>query len=197
MQYNEIRTQLKTGDIVLFSGSSPISHGIKLLTFSKWSHIGMVFKLPEIDTIFLWEATTGSNIADAIDGKIKHGVRLVLLSERIQTYQGEVAIRQLNGFDMTQDQHRSLMQLRNQLKNKRYEENELELMKSAFDGPFGTNQEDLSSLFCSELVAEAYQCLGLLDESIPSNEYIPKDFAEKKPLKLRSGAYLGEEIALI
>jgi hypothetical protein len=41
----------------------------------------------------------------------------------------------------------------------------------------GINKEDLSSLFCSELVAEAYQKMGLLTEQLPSNEYIPKDFS--------------------
>ena len=35
--------------------------------------------------------------------------------------------------------------------------------------PFGKNKEDLSSVFYSELVAEAYQTLGLLDEKKPSN----------------------------
>jgi len=52
----------------------------------------------------------------------------------------------------------------------------LELLKSAYDGPFGKNEEDLSSLFCSELVAEAYQRLGLLTEGTPSNEFTPADF---------------------
>ena len=42
LTYEEIRGELKTCDILLFSGKGAISHGIKLFTFSKWSHVGMV-----------------------------------------------------------------------------------------------------------------------------------------------------------
>ena len=59
-----------------------------------------------------------------------------------------------------------------------YEENKLELFKSQYNGPLGENEEDLDQLFCSELVAEALHRLGLLTKSKPSNEYVPKEFAE-------------------
>ncbi len=71
----------------------------------------------------------------------------------------------------------------------------MELVKAAYDGPFGRNTEDLSSLFCSELVAEAYQRLGLLSEAKPANEYTPADFSEKKELQLLAGT-LGNEIII-
>jgi hypothetical protein len=54
-------------------------------------------------------------------------------------------------------------------------------------------------LFCSELVAEAYQQIRLLKEppsGILSNEYTPKDFSEKKGLTLEKGATLGKEVIL-
>jgi len=72
------------------------------------------------------------------------------------------------------------------------------------------NKEDMGSgLFCSELVAAAYQRLGLLSAYPASNTYIPTDFASAKPvsvlgrgvaslrresLNLLQGACLGEEI---
>ena len=65
------------------------------------------------------------------------------------------------------------------------------MIKAAYDGPLGHNQEDLSSLFCSELVAEAYQRLGLLPkppQGLPSNEYTPRDFA--KNIDLQNNASL-------
>ena len=43
-----------------------ISHAIKLTTNSKWSHVGMVLRLPESQAAFLWESTT-PNLA--IDGR--------------------------------------------------------------------------------------------------------------------------------
>lgn len=74
--------------------------------------------------------------------------------------------------------------------------------KAALDGPFdkllGQNAEDLSNMFCSELVAEAYQQIGLLADGLPSNEYVPGDFAStaKTPLVLGQGYVLGNEIEI-
>lgn len=88
-----------------------------------------------------------------------------------------------------------LRKLRLELRGKPYEKNTSELIRSAYDGPFGENIEDLSSLFCSELVAEAYQRMGLLDEDVPSNEYSPVDFSSeaKDGLALLRGAKLLKE----
>lgn len=197
MKYEDIRKDLKIGDIVLFSGKGGISHGIKLVTNSKWSHVGMVLRLPDSKAAFLWESTILCNLKDAIDGKAKRGVQLVLLSDRLRTYDGEAAIRHLQNHEIDTDEYRKLMELRENLRNRPYEKDQLELIKAAYDGPLGHNEEDLTSLFCSELVAEAYQEVGLLKEpplGLPSNEFTPKDFAEKRGLVLESGASLGVEI---
>lgn len=199
MKYEDIREILKTGDIVLFSGKGGISHGIKLVTNSKWSHVGMVLRLPDSKAAFLWESTTLSNLKDAIDGKAKRGVQLVLLSDRLQKYDGEAAIRRLQNYEVEINEYKNLMELREKLRNRPYEKDKLELIKAAYDGPLGHNEEDLSSLFCSELVAEAYQEVGLLQKppsGLPSNEFTPKDFAEKRGLVLESGASLGQEISI-
>lgn len=192
IQYESIRPSLKTGDIVLFSGKSKVSFMIKLATNSIWSHVGMALRLPQSEAVFLWESTTLSNLKDITTGKAKRGVQLVLLSERLRAYDGKVAIRPLlKGVD--EPGYYDLMEFREEVRGRDYERDKMELVKSAYDGPFGANEEDLSSLFCSELVAEAYQRLGLLQvppKGLPSNEYTPRDFA--KDMKL-SGNALGDE----
>lgn len=196
--YEEIRPQLGTGDIVLFSGRSQVSECIKLFTSCKWSHVGMVMrlnrKLFRSDTLFLWESTTLSDLEDVIDGRAKRGVQMVLLHDRIRTYHGDVAIRRLSNAPSDA----TLLPLRESLRNRPYEESKLQLIRAAHDGPLShTQQEDLSSLFCSELVAEAYQHLGLLQEppaGLPSNEYTPRDFSSAGRIKLERGASLGPEI---
>jgi hypothetical protein len=78
-----------------------------------------------------------------------------------------------------------------------YERNRLELFRSVYDGPLGRNRkEDPTSFFCSELVAEAYQRMGLLPASPSASEYTPRDFssARRKPLPLLLGATLGDEV---
>lgn len=176
-----LRGELQTGDIVLFSGKGGVSDWIKWFTRGTWSHVGMVVRVPDWDMVMLWESTTLSNLPDIESGKETKGVQLVSLSKRIQTYKGEVAVRRLNA-DRTPAMLRALQTLRREVAGRQYEADKIELIRAALDGPFGANREDLSSLFCSELVAEAYQRMGLLPDGTgakPSNEYTPKDFSNQ------------------
>ena len=184
--YNNIRPRMNTGDIVLFSGKGGISTGIKWFTQSKWSHVGMVLRLPEWDAVLIWESTTLDDVAEIESGKARKGVQIVPLSERLRKYPGEASIRLLKA-DRTPEMLKDLSLLRAEVKGRPYEKDKLELFKAAYEGPFGDNVEDLSSLFCSELIAEAYQRMGLLSDKKPSNEYTPKDFSDEGKLKLLKG----------
>ena len=194
-QYAEIRDQLNTGDIVLFSGKGGISAGIKWATFSRWSHVAMVLRLVEYDFVTLWESTTLSNLTDLDTRMPMKGVQLIPLSDRVQSYGGEIAVRRLRDAPLDANAIQALMALRKEFRGRPYEKSQAELIKAAYDGPGGHNEEDLSSLFCSELVAESYQRIGLLNEKKNSNEYTPADFSEKQGLKLLKGS-LGPEIFL-
>lgn len=193
--YQEIRSDLKTGDIVLFSGKYPRSWVIRGLTRSPWSHVGMVYLMPEHEQVHVWESTKppkGRNPSE-----LRNGVQLSLLSNRVRNYNGSLAIRRLRGVSLSSENLDDLKKLRKELDGKPYEEDLWELFSSAYEGPFGENdEEDLSSLFCSELVAEAYQCLGLLGTGKPSNEYVPADFSVSRRLELLRGN-LGPEINLL
>ena len=50
---------------------------------------------------------------------------------------------------------------------------------------------------CSELVAAAYQAMGLLSRELPPSDYWPRSFAmtknTKRRIKMIGGAALGEE----
>lgn len=185
MGYDSIRSELKTGDIVLFSGNGFISKMIKWITNSEWSHIGIVINIEEYDFVTVLESTTLSNLPDLQTGEYVKGVQLVPLSARIAKYDGKIAVRQLIRSDDGSVDTRSLMDFRREIIGRKYESSEAELIKSA---TIGTNEEDLGSLFCSELVAECYQRMGVLTEHKPSNEYTPADFAKQMDLQ---GAELG------
>jgi hypothetical protein len=122
---------------------------------------------------------------DIVDGVTKNGVQLVPLKPRVDTYKGSVYIRRLNK-PLTDDMIQALWKFRKKVRNRPYEKNYVELVKSAYDGPFGDNVEALNSIFCSELVAASYQAkgVGLLTRSIPSNEYTPADFGIIEKLEL-------------
>jgi len=196
VEYEKIRDKLDTGDIVLFSGKGGISSGIKWFTISRWSHVGMVIKMADFDSIMLWESTTLKSVDDYDRGHPVRGVQLVSLSDRIKIYRGEIAIRLLD-VKRNAAMRAALYGFRQEVKFRPYEQNKLELIKSCYDGPFGENEEDLSSLFCSELIAESYQRMGLIPNSIPSNEFTPKDFSEDStaPLALTKGK-LGPQILI-
>ena len=194
--YEAARRDIKTGSVILFSGTGPISIGIRLFTRSIYSHVGLAYRIPDIDALLLYESTTLSNVAD-LDGELREGVQLVLLSERVRTYPGRIDVRHLSE-DLTQPQREALGEFRQRVKGRPYEQSRLELVKSAWDGGlFSDNTEDLSSLFCSELVAEALQACGVLDDGaeFPSNEFTPADFAGDA-LPLLGGLTLGDPVRL-
>ena len=145
--YTAIRNELKTGDLVLFSGKGAFSDIIKYGTLSKWSHIGMILRIPEYDFLTVWESTTLSDVVDLESGTPRKGVQLVPLSDRVQKYSGDISVRKLQGAELPVNSLEDLMELRKELKGKRYERSKMELFRSAYDGPFGHNSEDLSSLF--------------------------------------------------
>ncbi|MDT8447966.1 MAG: hypothetical protein RRB13_13825 [bacterium] len=193
-----IRQEMKTGDLLLFSGTSATSMVIRLGTRSRWSHVGMVMVLEEFDEVMLWESTTLTDVEDAETKTYRAGVQLVPLSARLANYPGDVVWRplQLQAGQDRKEIGKVLAVLRKEWKLKRYESDMWELMKAAYDGPGGQNQEDLGEMFCSEMVSEAYQRCGLLAEvdqgGLPSNEYTPKDFSEARNLDLID-ARLGEQ----
>jgi hypothetical protein len=125
-------------------------------------------------------------------------VQRVELSERLERCFSkgyEISVRQLSKA-LNNDMLLALNNFRHEVSGRPYEKDKIELLKAAYDGIFGDNKEDLSSLFCSELVAEVYQKMGLLTEKLPSNEYIPKDFSTEKSLSLELGYSLQKEIAI-
>lgn len=196
-QYLKHRDIMSTGDIILFSGKGLFSSLIKWRTNSPWSHVGMVIRLDEYDFVGLWESTTLSDLTDLDTGVPRKGVQVVPLSLRIANYDGEIAFRKLNQYDYLEEElNEIVMRLRQEFKGKQYETSENELLKAVYDGPFGKNKQDLSSLFCSELVAEAYRELGFLPSHVSSNEYTPADFAQDHILGLSPTCDVGSIVML-
>jgi hypothetical protein len=191
-QFAEVRSDLKTGDLVLFSGASFFSSVIKWAVGGRWSHVGVVVRLERFPgRVLLWEATTLADLPDVETQRAAPGVQLVFLSARLATYAGEFKLRRLDR-PVTPEMEAALTKRRGELSGRPYEQEKLDLVNAAFDGWLGASRgERLNSLFCSELVAEAYQAMGLLAEppdGPPSNEYTPHDFARRGARLLRGYA---------
>jgi hypothetical protein len=194
-KYDNLRNSLKTGDIILFSGKGLLSTGIKIGSACHWSHVGMIVRFKKPDVVLLYQSSPLSKVHDYTHKSPKPGVQINLFSETCEHYNGDIALRRLK-YDLSDEMLDSLSAFRQEMKHRSFETNKLEIIKSVYDGPFGKNETDLSSLFCSELIAEAYQRMGLLNQNLASNEFTPKDFSEKGSLELLLGASLGQEIEL-
>lgn len=185
--YEDMRSDMRTGDILLFAGTGFISRAIQRITDSEWSHVGMVLNVEEFDFVCCFESTTLSNIPDLTTGAKVRGVSLVPLSQRLASYDGRVAWRRLEG-QLGRDQVQEALRMRSKFTGTPYEGDQLELLKSALDNTaLGQNQPDLSSVFCSELVAETLKAMDVLGTNIFSNEYTPADFADPDEIDLLSG----------
>lgn len=147
-----------------------------------------------------------TGLVDIETGKVTQGVELLPLKEKVFSgWYSRVAVRQLNINDEEREKMTThLLEFKKELGERPYEKSKLELIKSAMDFHedvltfLKNEEEDLSSLFCSELVAAAYQRMGLLPydhEAKTSNEYTPDDFTSSrdKELNLKYGE-LSKEI---
>ncbi|MDO6762590.1 YiiX/YebB-like N1pC/P60 family cysteine hydrolase [Agarivorans sp. 1_MG-2023] len=196
LERQQLAKRLKTGDLVFFSGKGLSSDIIRYGTFSKWSHVGMVLQLDQYDFTTMWEAVPGTGEQCLYSQQLSNGVQVVALHERVKKHFGSISVRQLMGGELADVAIAELMSLLERLKGRHYEQSFWELARAGWQGPFGENQEDLSSLFCSELVAAAYQCMGLLGGDKPSNEYTPANFSEDQLTQLNNGFYLSQEVDL-
>lgn len=124
-------------------------------------------------------------MVDIESGRVRKGVELLPLEQKIFSgWYNRVAIRRLTGIDdaKRQEMYKQLLKFRKEVQGRPYEKSKMEMILSAIDFQeeylsfLRNKKEDLSSLFCSELVAEAYKRMGLLSDKLLSNEYTPDDF---------------------
>lgn len=76
VSYDEIRSQLKTGDLFFSSGGYFFSGMIQGLTKSTWSHVAIIYKDEELGRVLVLEAEPFV------------GVRLIPLSKYLNDYKG-------------------------------------------------------------------------------------------------------------
>lgn len=198
--YEAVREQLDTGDILLFAGKGLISTGLRVGSLCSWSHVAMVVRVKEPDVALLYQSTPVCKAKDFFDGTLKNGVQINVMSDAVNGYNGKVAVRHLS-VERSPAMLEALSLFRQEVKNRPYEDHIVQMVQAVWDGPLGHVEEDLSSLFCSELVAEAYQRMGLLPNSEaggkPATEYTPKDFStDGGEIELLLNASLGEEIVI-
>ncbi len=212
--FDTISASLKTGDIFLAHGDSTISHLIEDLTWSEWSHCGMVVMAEDIGltglptNILLWESTASTELPDIVTGNNKKdqkhpgGTFLVGLRDRIKDdikiNEIPLAIRHLK-IDRTPEMLQALKETTEKVRDAYFPGGE-QFVHDFWNGRKKNKKPDsYKHFFCSELVAYTLMQMGLLSKKahVPTY-YEPKSYSteNKKGIPLLQKAWLEPEICI-
>lgn len=186
---------LTSGDVLLYHGQHPLHLRQQEVTGCPWSQVGLVLCLSINTQPHVFESTKLSVCQDVKQGNIIHGVQIVRLRDRVDSFEGEVAVRRLLPPLSTHRIFR-LRAFAEEVHGRPFNESKWVAARAFFrrNAP-----SDRSSFFCSELAAEAYQRIGLLPApptGLSANNYIPADFSSIFPgahLPLERGFRLESE----
>ena len=180
---------LQTGDIILFSGDSIISSIIRLTTFSRYSHIGIVLKNPDfllngekLEGLYLLHSD-GPYSQDLETGSYIYGVQISLLEDKIKSYNGLIGYRKLKSVDGNYDNDymkKHIGKIYTHISSRPYNLSMTSFLKAIYNSSYYCKDDkpkehfDLlpcveSNLrtgsygfFCSSLVAFIYMSLGYI-----------------------------------
>ncbi|MGB3238106.1 MAG: hypothetical protein WBB29_07410 [Geitlerinemataceae cyanobacterium] len=180
-QYERYRPQIKSGDVIAFSGNEGFSKLIKWASGSMFSHVGIVLNTNlsgELGgSVLIVESTVETRVRDATNSEVIKGVQLHWLSKRILMYDGAVWWVPLKKPLPPEGLEKMQSWLR-QTNNQRVPYDYVQVMGAGLDmfERLGImNQVSLSTLFCSELVTKALQVSGAIDLALNPSEQTPND----------------------
>lgn len=170
--YEDVRSKLKTGDLIFCSGKYPISGIIRYFSKSMFSHVGIIYRDTYLDRVLILEA------------EIIYGVRLAPLSKYMKDYHGNH--RPYHG-RMLLARLKEPLDETSLKKVISYGMDELtrpydnwEIIRIMLRVLFKLGRKERNrSYICSELIASAYKTIGLKIKS--NNTYIsPDEIAKDK-----------------
>lgn len=183
--------QLSLWGVALFSSNDPVGTVIRETTGFDWSHLGALLK-DQHDT--LWVLEPKGTLEEILMGVLPQ-VQISQWLDTSKTYNGKVALRPLNFATIQPSTEAVKTYLDNNL-GRYYETNMMELIR-AINGKNTPQDSSVSTLFCSEMVADLLIHLGFWDASkkLASN-CLPGHFApptSEEYVQLINGASLGEQ----
>ena len=220
--YKQIRNKLQTGDLFSFEGHAPLDFMINLMEDGKYSHVGMVLRDTDSKLWFWHHPRQGKQFPDPYKGGQPHkGCRVADLDILLGYYMQKMEIktftwRQLTP-SITGSAFSKLINFVTMVDGLPFPGDSAQFpawIIAWFKKLYPSfNQQELNLAtgllltyltgnvlrahvtgyyFCSQLVADTYMHVGLLDRTpIPPNGYAPSNFEDQPtPIKL-NGAKLG------
>jgi hypothetical protein len=189
LAYDTLRAKLKTGDVLICSGTGIFSGMIQQATDSVWSHVGMIVRLDDVDRVMLLESLEPV------------GVRTVRLSSYLDgydpqkrtAYKGGLVIIRHKDFTagVPNSKLRKLIQFAVDRFGYPYDRDEIAKIASrimAWKIPFTKRQmrriEPDEEYICSEYVAKCYEEIGISVQWNPAGFVAPADFASDPSFSL-------------
>ena len=175
--YDAVRPQLQSGDILLCSGSALFSRIIQKTTKSVWSHVGFVLWLEKINRVMVLESVESI------------GVRTVPLSHYVRDYKGDgkgypgrILIARHRDFkSISPKKLNEMSKFAVDLFGYPYDKDEIlriaaRIGASVFGFKKGEVKRDREYI-CSEYAWKCYKKVGLQIPYDPRGFVAPKDFA--------------------
>ena len=173
--------EYKQGDLILFSGKTETHLKAQKYIGNKWSQVGILMFWN--GQLAILESTKVPICNDIEKKKLITGVQVVSFDEKISVFDGEVAIRTLKP-QLCVKQEEELLKFANRVRGRPF--NDSKYFMARAKERRNVQNENLS-YFCSQLVAETLQELGILGKpplGFSSGNYSPADFCSDSEIKL-------------
>jgi len=184
----------RTGDLWLFRGRSPADHAIRAVTNAPVNHVGMAVVLDELPPL-MWHAELGRGVLDVWTGTHHRGAQLHDLRSAVEQwshrYNQRTWLRQLD-CSVTREMEHALLRTIARTNGTPFPAT-ADLAGRWLRGRL-RRPAPMESTYCAEVVAGAYQAMGLLGADRPTNYYDPGKFWSGDALPLVGDARLGAEI---
>lgn len=185
-KYSTVRSQMQQGDVIAFAGKGHFSEIIKIVTFSQVSHVATILQTQatyakgDDDRYF-------NDIIESTKWKGFMGVGTIRLSDRLRDYDGQVwwlplsrKLREERSFNVTAFFDFLYAQVGKSYDLPQATASALDALDHILGQYSPTyNREDISRLFCSELVAAGLEA-GQMVPSINASEVTPIDLCSWK-----------------
>jgi hypothetical protein len=188
----------RTGDLWLFRGNATADRAVRLFTNAPVNHVGMAVVLDDLPPL-MWHAELGRALPDVWTGTTHRGVQLHDLRDAVTVWSaryGQAAwLRQLDA-RITRDMEDALLRTIARLNGTPFPSTAAlagKWLAGRLPRPAGARRS--RSAYCAEVVAKAYQAMGLLPEGRDAGWYDPGRFWSGDGLQLlREDAWLSAEI---
>ena len=177
--WSDLVSEMQTGDLILFSGTSSESEWIKLFTLGPFSHSAMIYRPDTSQPPLMWQEAPDAIVVDPHTGTSHGGAQLgdaLAATEVITNQYKDVPYYVKLNWERPGSLNPAMLDVVNEYENRPFG-TVLQMALNYAIGHLYNQATDQSAVYCAELVVSTYQSIGLLDESHPPNWYSPNSFA--------------------